>query len=78
MTVGALTYGRKVMTTVGMGITKLDTMTAFSAQFGAALIVWCFTQFGIPVSTSQAIVDGVARAGLVKGTAAVSTSELKK
>lgn len=76
LAVGALTYSRRVMETVGTGITSLDAMTAFAAQFGAALTVWIFTQFGIPVSTSQAIVGGVAGAGLVKGTAAVSKGKL--
>ncbi len=73
---GVLTYSRKVMRTVGSGITRLDAMTAFAAQFGAALTVWISVQFGIPVSTSQAIVGGVAGAGLVKGTAAVSRGKL--
>jgi len=76
LAVGAITYSRKVMYTVGSGITKLDPLTAFSAQFGAAFIVWNFNQFGIPVSTTQAIIGGIAGAGLVKGTAAVSKGKL--
>ncbi|KXB01610.1 hypothetical protein AKJ41_00995 [candidate division MSBL1 archaeon SCGC-AAA259O05] len=78
LAVGVLTYSQRVMETVGTGITSLDAMTAFSAQFGAAFTVWFFTQFGLPVSTSQAIVGGVAGAGLVKGTAAVSKGKLGK
>lgn len=77
LVVGTLTYSRRVMNTIGRGITSLDAMTAFAAQFGAALTVWIFTQFGLPVSTSQAIVGGVAGAGLVKGTSAVSKGKLK-
>jgi len=71
-----LTYSRKVMHTVGTGITRLDALTAFAAQLGAALTVWSFVQFGIPVSTTQAIVGAVAGAGLVKGAAAVSGRKL--
>lgn len=78
LTVGALTYSRRVMEMVGTGITSLDAVTAFAAQFGAAPTVWIFIQFGVPVSTSQAIVGGVAGAGLVKGTAAVSKKKLGK
>lgn len=74
--VGSLTYSRRVMETVGMGITPLGPMTAFVAQFGAALTVHLFTQWGLPVSTSQAIVGGVAGAGLVRGMAAVSGHKL--
>ncbi len=76
LSIGVLTYSKRVMKTVGRGITNLDPMTSFSAQFAAAYIVWFFVQFGIPVSTSQAIVGGVAGAGLVKGTAAVSKTKL--
>lgn len=76
LTVGVVTYSKRVMRTVGSGITQLDASTAFSAQLAAALTVWIFVQFGIPVSTSQAIVGGVAGAGLVKGTAAVSRGKL--
>ncbi|MFB0500150.1 MAG: anion permease [Candidatus Hadarchaeaceae archaeon] len=72
LAVGVLTYSRKVMHTVGTGITRLDALTAFAAQLGAALTVWSFVQFRIPVSTTQAIVGAVAGAGLVKGAAAVS------
>jgi len=69
--VGAITYSRKVMRTVGTGITRLDALGAFAAQVGAALAVHSFVQFGIPVSTSQAIVGGVIGVGLVKGVIAV-------
>jgi PiT family inorganic phosphate transporter len=76
MAVGALTYSRKVTHTVGTSITRLDAMSAFAAQFGAALTVHFFTQFGIPVSTSQAIVGGVIGAGLVKGIIAVNKRKI--
>lgn len=76
--VGALTYSRNVMQTVGTGITQLDVVTAFAAQIGAATVVWSFNQFGIPVSTSQAIVGGVIGVGLVKGTEVVSKTRVGK
>ena len=76
LAVGSFTYSRRVMETVGSGITPLGPMTAFVALFGAALTVHFFTFMGIPVSTSQAIVGGVVGAGLVKGIAAVSRRKL--
>lgn len=72
MGVGALTYGRKVTSTVGKNITPLDLPAAFSAQFAAAFGVHLFSVFGIPVSTSQAIVGAVIGVGLTKGVRAVS------
>jgi PiT family inorganic phosphate transporter len=76
LAVGALTYSQKVMRTMGSGITKLDALSASAAQLGAALTVWSFVQFKIPVSTTQAIVGAVAGVGLVKGAAAVSGRKL--
>lgn len=76
LAVGVLTYSRRVMHTVGTGITRLDALTAFAAQMGAAITVWSFVQFHIPVSTTQAIIGAVAGAGLVKGAAAVSGRKL--
>ncbi len=78
LAVGALTYSWRVMRTVGSGITQLDAVTACAAQLGAAITVWSFNQFGIPVSTSQAIVGGIIGVGLVKGAAAVSKRNIGK
>lgn len=76
MATGAITFSRRVIHTVGTTLTTLDAMSAFTAQFGAALIVHIFTQYGIPVSTSQAIVGGVIGAGLVKGMMAVNRRKI--
>jgi PiT family inorganic phosphate transporter len=70
--VGAITYGQKVADTVGKGITPLDIPSAFVAQVAAALGMHLFSLFGIPVSTSSAIVGAVVGVGLVKGVRAIS------
>ena len=64
---GVLTYSKNVMMTVGKKITTLGPLTAFIAVLGQAITVYIFTQVGVPVSTSQAIVGAVAGVGLVKG-----------
>ncbi|MFN4133884.1 MAG: anion permease [Candidatus Hadarchaeales archaeon] len=76
--VGTITFSRRVIHTVGTGITELHPATAFAAQFATALTVWSFVQFGLPVSTSQAIVGGVAGAGLARGAGMVSKEKLYK
>lgn len=73
---GVLTYSKKVMNTVGKKIVELDGFSAFVSTFSAAITVHLFTQVGVPVSTSQAIVGGVAGVGLVKGARTVSRRTL--
>lgn len=73
---GVLTYSRKVMETVGKKIVELDGFSAFISEFSAALTVHLFTQVGVPVSTSQAIVGGVTGVGLRKGVETVSNKTL--
>lgn len=73
---GVLTYSRKVMTTVGKKITYLDEYSAFIAELSEAITVEIFTQVGVPVSTSQAIVGSVVGVGLLKGARTVSRKTL--
>ncbi len=73
---GVLTYSRKVMDTVGKKIVELDGFSAFVSTFSAAVTVHLFTQVGVPVSTSQAVVGGVTGVGLVKGARTVSRKTL--
>ena len=73
---GVLTYSRKVMNTVGKKIVELDGFSAFVSEFSAAVTVHLFTQVGVPVSTSQAIVGGVTGVGLKKGAKTVSKRTL--
>ncbi|MGD2270304.1 MAG: inorganic phosphate transporter [Desulfobacterales bacterium] len=68
---GVLTYSRKVMDTIGKKIADLDGFSAFIAGFSSAVTVHLFTQVGVPVSTSQAIVGGVTGVGLMKGVKTV-------
>lgn len=69
---GALTYGKKVADTVGKGITPLDIPGAFAAQISSGFGMHLFSLFGIPVSTSSAIVGAVVGVGLVKGAKSIS------
>jgi PiT family inorganic phosphate transporter len=74
--IGAITYGRKVADTVGKGITPLDIPAAFVAQVASAFGMHLFSMFGIPVSTSSAIVGAVVGVGLVKGAHGISTKTI--
>ncbi len=69
---GVLTFSRRVMMTVGKGIAPLDPFTAFVTVLAGALTLHLFTQVGIPVSSSQAIVGAVVGVGLVGDIRTVS------
>ncbi len=75
---GVLTFSRRVMMTVGKGIAPLDPFTAFVTVLAGAMTLHIFTQVGIPVSSSQAIVGAVAGVGLVGGIRTVSPKILIK
>jgi inorganic phosphate transporter, PiT family len=76
MALGTLTFGHRVTKTVGAGITQLDSVSAYSAQLAAALAVHFFSLYGIPVSTSQAVVGAVLGVGLLQGVRTVRTRTL--
>ncbi|MBN1406130.1 MAG: anion permease [Candidatus Omnitrophica bacterium] len=65
--IGIMTWGYKVIETVGSEITNLLPLMAFSAQLASAVNVHIYTMFGIPVSTSHSIVGAIFGVGLVKG-----------
>lgn len=64
---GIVTWGHKVIETVGSEIAHLLPIMAFSAQLASAVNVHIYTIFGIPVSTSHSIVGAIVGVGLVKG-----------
>ena len=76
MASGTITFGRRVTQTVGRGIAPLDPVSAFSAQLAAALAVHFFTLYGIPVSTSQAVVGAVIGVGILQGVRTVQKKKL--
>lgn len=69
---GIVTWGYKVIETIGSEITHLLPIMAFSAQLASAINVHIYTVFGIPVSTSHSIVGAIFGVGLVKGMRVVN------
>ncbi|MFQ5547387.1 MAG: inorganic phosphate transporter [Woeseia sp.] len=81
ISLGIVTYSRRVILTVGRDLVKLDATTALIAVTAQAIVVdlfahtWHFGSFvfpAIPVSTSQAIVGAVLGIGLVRGLQSVN------
>lgn len=75
---GIITWGYKVIETVGTEITRLVPVMAFAAQLASALNVHMYTMFGIPVSTSHSIVGAIFGVGLVKGMRVVNLKIMRE
>jgi PiT family inorganic phosphate transporter len=75
---GVLTYSKKVMMTIGKGIVPLDPLSALVSVLAEALTLHVFTQIGVPVSSSQAIVGAVIGVGLVGGIRTLSLRMISK
>jgi inorganic phosphate transporter, PiT family len=75
--VGLFMYGRKVIATVGEGITALTPSRAFAATLAAAVTVIFATSSGIPVSATQTLVGGVLGVGLARGIGALNVNVIR-
>jgi len=75
---GCMTWGRRVMKTVGGRITSLTNTRGFSVDFAAATTVLVASKLGLPISTSHTVVGAVIGVGLARGLEAVDLSIIKK
>ncbi|MFP6775175.1 MAG: anion permease [PS1 clade bacterium] len=75
---GLITYGHKVIATVGTGITQLTPSRGFAATLAAASTVVIASGTGLPVSTTQVLVGSVLGVGLARGMAALDTRVINK
>jgi PiT family inorganic phosphate transporter len=91
--VGAYTYSRRVMETVGGNILKLSPETALIVVLAQALVLFVFSSQGleqwlishglpsfplVPVSSSQAIVGAVIGIGIIKGIRGIKYHTLRE
>jgi len=75
---GAITWGKRVMKTVGDRLTNLTNTRGFSVEFSAATTVLVASRLGMPISTSHTVVGAVIGVGLARGLEAVDLSIIKK
>jgi PiT family inorganic phosphate transporter len=68
---GTLAGGWRIIHTMGSKITKLQPVSGFAAETGAAIAVATATHFGIPVSTTHAITGSIVGVGSTKRLSAV-------
>ncbi|CAM3474673.1 MULTISPECIES: inorganic phosphate transporter [Halomonas] len=70
--VGLVTYGHRVIATVGTGITELTPSRGFAATLAAASTVVLASGTGLPISTTHTLVGAVLGVGLARGMAALN------
>jgi PiT family inorganic phosphate transporter len=74
---GLITYGHRVMATVGERITELTPSRGFAATLAAATTVVVASGTGLPISTTHTLVGAVLGVGLARGIAAIELSVVR-
>jgi len=75
--VGLVTFGHKVIATVGTRITELTASRGFAATLAAASTVVVASGTGLPISTTHTLVGAVLGVGLARGRHAVNFRVLR-
>ncbi|GGY44357.1 phosphate transporter [Bacterioplanes sanyensis] len=70
--IGLMTFGHRVIATVGTGITELTPSRGFAATLASATTVVVASGTGLPVSTTQVLVGAVLGVGLAMGAGALN------
>ena len=70
--IGLVTYGHRVIATIGTNITELTPSRGFAATLAAATTVVVASGTGMPISTTHTLVGGVLGVGLARGIGALN------
>jgi len=76
--IGALTYSKRVMETIGKKITPLSPFSALIVVMTHALALHFFTWIKIPVSSSQAVVGAVIGIGFYHGSRTINRKTMAR
>lgn len=71
MGLGTITGGWRIMRTLGMRITRLETSQGFAAETAAASTIELASRLGIPLSTTHTISTAIMGVGVTRGLNAV-------
>ncbi|MBF5050725.1 putative phosphate permease [Candidatus Clavichlamydia salmonicola] len=75
--VGLVTWGWRVIETVGKTITELTPSRGFAAGFGSALTVVLASKIGLPISTTHVVVGSVLGVGFARGIKALNMNVVR-
>ncbi len=77
MAVGTSIGGRRIMKTVGRGVTKLEPVIGFVAEGSSAIAIETMTALGAPVSTTQVLTTSIMGAGSARNVRSVRWTTAK-
>lgn len=75
---GLATWGWRVIETIGKKITELTPSRGFAAEFGAATTILIASKFGLPISTTHALVGALCGVGFARGSYSLNWNLLKE
>lgn len=75
--IGLMTFGARVIETIGSNITHLTPSRGFAAEIAAASTVVISSGMGLPISTTQTLVGAVLGVGMARGIAALNLSVIR-
>ncbi|MEW6274418.1 MAG: inorganic phosphate transporter [Bacillota bacterium] len=78
MAIGALTWGRPLLEKVGLHIVSLDLNSAVGAQLAQGITAHIAAALGYPTSMNQAMIGGIAGAGLARGIKTIDLKAIKE
>lgn len=74
---GLAVLGGKVISTIGEGIISLQPSGGLCAELATATTILIASRYGLPVSTSHALVGGVVGVGLVQGLKSIRVETIR-
>lgn len=74
---GLALWGKKVIATIGENIISLQPSSGFCAELATATTILLASRFGLPVSTSHALVGGVVGIGLMQNIKSIKFQTLQ-
>ncbi|HYW18228.1 MAG TPA: anion permease [Nodularia sp. (in: cyanobacteria)] len=75
---GLAIWGKNVIATIGENIITLQPSSGFCAELATATTILLASRFGLPVSTSHALVGGVVGIGLVQNIKSIKFPTLQR
>ncbi len=75
--IGLMTYGWRVMKTIGTKITHLTPSRGFAAELAASTTIVVASTYGLPISTTHTLVGAVLGVGLARGISAINLNVVR-